>query len=228
MYHIPNPEEPACYDKLIREFRNVFIADEAEKLDILLNDLSLGDRSLNELMHQLIAASGTDENCSPQLETLLKDRFIKALPSEIAANSGTWTHTNLRSLANCATQAMTFLKRYGKSKVALKIDKSEASDVEPKKFFQPKHNRKIWHSDKPNFLPHRFNNYQRKSNQKKQTWHLNNRRVNNQKWQKSYQPAFQYICYNHRRFKEKSFKCECKYYFYAMPQNALNCEGRQF
>ena len=169
--NIPSPEEPARYDKLIREIRNVFIVDKAKKLDILLNDLSLGDRSPNELMHQLIVASGTDENCSPQFETLLKDRFLKALPSEIAANSGTWTYTDLRSLANCATQAMTSSKRYGKSKVVLKIDKSEASDVEPKKFSQPRHNRKTWHSDKPNFLPQRFNNYQRKSNQKKQTWH---------------------------------------------------------
>ena len=179
-------------------------------------------------MHQLIAASGTDENCSPQFETLLKDRFLKALPSEIAANSGTWTYTYLQSLANCATQAMTSSKRYGKSKVVLKIDKSEASDVKPKKFSQPRHNRKTWHSDKPNFLPQRFNNYQRKSNQKKQTWHLNNRRVNNQSWQKSYQPAFQYICYYHRRFIEKSFKCEgpeCKYYVSAMP---LKEQGGKF
>ena len=106
----------------------------------MLNDLSLGDRSPNELMHQLIAASGTDENCSPQFETLLKDRFLKALPSEIAANSDTWTYTDLRSLANCTTQAMTSSKRYGKSKVVLKIDKSEENDVEPKIFSQPRHN----------------------------------------------------------------------------------------
>ena len=104
LYNIPSPEEPTSYEKLIREIRNVFIVDEAEKLDILLNDLSLGDRSSNELMHQLIAAYGTDKNCSPQFETLLKDRFLQALPPEIAANSGTWTCTALRSSANCATQ----------------------------------------------------------------------------------------------------------------------------
>ena len=50
MYNISSPE-PACYDKLIREIRNAFIVDEAEKLDILLNDLSLGDRSPNELIY---------------------------------------------------------------------------------------------------------------------------------------------------------------------------------
>ena len=144
LYNIPSSEEPACYDKLIREIRNVFIVDKAEKFDILLNDLSLGDRIPNELMHQLIAASGTDENCSSQFEILLKDRFLKALPSEIAANSGTWTYTDLRSLANCATQAMTSSKRYGKSKVVLEIDKSEASDVEPKQFSQRRHNRKAF------------------------------------------------------------------------------------
>ena len=65
LYNISSPEEPACYDKLIREIRNACIVDKAEKLNILRNDLSLGDRSANELMHQLIAASGTDENCSP-------------------------------------------------------------------------------------------------------------------------------------------------------------------
>ena len=50
-----------------------------------------------------------------------------------------------------------------------KIDKSETRDVEPKIFSQPRHNRKPWHSDKPSFRPQRFNNYLRKSNQKKQT-----------------------------------------------------------
>ena len=95
---------------------------------------SLKSLRTTELKYQLIAASGTNENCSPQFETLLNDRFLKALPSEIAANSGTWTYTDLRYLVNCATQAMTSSKRYGKSKVVLKIDKSEASDVKPKKF----------------------------------------------------------------------------------------------
>ena len=205
--------------------------NEAEKLDILPNDLSLGDRGPNELMQQLIAASAADENCSTQFETLLKDRFLKTLSFEIAANSDTWTCTDLRSFADCAAQAIASSKRYGKSKVVLKIDQSEARDVEPKKFSQPRHNRKSWHSDKPNFRPQRFNNYHRKSTQKRQTWHLNNRRVNNQNWQQSYQPAFQYICYYHRRFKEKSFTCkgrECKDYLPTRPQNALNCEGQQF
>ena len=43
LYNIPSPKEPTCYDKLIREICNVFIVDEAKKLDVLLNDPSLGD-----------------------------------------------------------------------------------------------------------------------------------------------------------------------------------------
>ena len=68
LYNIPSPDKPACYDKLIREIHNVFIVDKEEKLDILLKHLSLGDRSPNELMHRLIAASEADENCSLSLK----------------------------------------------------------------------------------------------------------------------------------------------------------------
>ena len=35
LYNIPSSEKSACYDKLIREIRNVFIVDKVEKLDIL-------------------------------------------------------------------------------------------------------------------------------------------------------------------------------------------------
>ena len=95
--------------------------DEAEKLDIFLNNLSLGVRSPNELMHQLIAASDADENCSPQFGTLLKDRFIKALMSEIAANRGTWHRpTLIYDLLLIAPHKHDFLKAIWQIKSRIK------------------------------------------------------------------------------------------------------------
>ena len=93
----------------------MFARDENEKLDLLLKDLTLGDRSPNELMKNLIAAAETENVCSPQFEEILKDKFLKALCHDIAANSGNWNYTDLRTLANCATQAINASKRYGRS-----------------------------------------------------------------------------------------------------------------
>ena len=113
-YDFPNPEDAACYEKLITQIRTVFAGDENERLDLLLKDLTLGDRSPNELTRNLIAAAGTDNVCSPQFEEILKDKFLKALPHDIAANSGNWNYNDLRTLANCATQAINASKRYGR------------------------------------------------------------------------------------------------------------------
>ena len=115
LYDVPNAEDEACNEKLITQIRTVFARDENERLDLLLKDLTLGDRSPNELMRNLIAAAGTDNVCSPQFEEILKDKFLKALPHDIAANSGNWNYTDLRTLANCATQAINASKRYGRS-----------------------------------------------------------------------------------------------------------------
>ena len=93
----------------------MFARDENERLDLLLKDLTLGDRSPNELMRNLIAVAGTDNVCSPQFEEILKDKFLKALPHDIAANSGNWNYTDLRTLAICATQAINASIRYGRS-----------------------------------------------------------------------------------------------------------------
>ena len=90
-------------EKLIIQSRTVFARDENERLDLLLKDLTLGDRSPNELMGNLIAAAGTDNVCSPQFEEILKDKFLKALPHDIAAKNRNWNYTDLRTLANCAT-----------------------------------------------------------------------------------------------------------------------------
>ena len=63
-------------------------------------------------MRHLTVAAETENVCIPQFEEIL---FLKALPSDIAANSGNWNYTDLRTLANCATQAIKANKRYGKN-----------------------------------------------------------------------------------------------------------------
>ena len=72
-------------------------------------------------MRHLISAAGVEDNCSPQFEAILKDRFLRCLPPDIAASSGTWSYTNLRSLAKCATQATNTTQRYGKPQSVLTI-----------------------------------------------------------------------------------------------------------
>ena len=121
LYNIPKPEDENCYEKLITPIRDVFTRDDRDRLDLLLNDLTLGDKTPNELMRHLISAAGDGEDCSPQLDAILKDRFLRCLPPDIAASSGTWSYTDLRSLAKCATQAMTATQRYGKSSSVLAI-----------------------------------------------------------------------------------------------------------
>ena len=111
LYDIPNPEDQNCYDKLITQIRIVFARHQNERLELLLKNLTLSDRFPNELMRHLIVAAGTDSICSPQFEEILNDKFLKALPSDIAANSGNWNYTDLRTLANCATQAINANKR---------------------------------------------------------------------------------------------------------------------
>ena len=75
----------------------------------------MGDRSLNKLMRHLIVAAGIENICSLQFEEILKNKFLKALPSDITANSGNWNYTNLKTLANCTIQGINANNRYGKS-----------------------------------------------------------------------------------------------------------------
>jgi len=67
----------------VTKIRDVFARDDTESLDILLNDLTLGDQTSNHFMRHIIAASGADQNCPPQFMTILKDSFLKALPAEM-------------------------------------------------------------------------------------------------------------------------------------------------
>ena len=66
-------------------------------------------------MRHLIVAAGSDNVCCPQFEETLKDKFFRAFPSDIAANSGNWNYTDLKTSKICATQAINANKRYGKS-----------------------------------------------------------------------------------------------------------------
>ena len=72
-----------------------------------------------DLMLHLLAASGLEENPSPQFETILKDRFLKALPANVAAYSGNWFYTDLIGLAKCATEYMKANKRYTEGSTSL-------------------------------------------------------------------------------------------------------------
>ena len=63
-------------------------------------------------MRHLLPASGLEENPSPQFETIIKDRFLKALPAKVAACSGNWFYTDLIGLAKCATEYIKANKRY--------------------------------------------------------------------------------------------------------------------
>ena len=99
----------------------MFSRDDRDRSDLLLNDLTLGDKTPNELMRHLISAAGVGEDCSPQFEAILTDRFLRCLPPDITASSGTWSYTDLRSLAKCATLAMNATQRYGKSSSVLAI-----------------------------------------------------------------------------------------------------------
>ena len=58
LYNIPKPEDPECYNKLTSQIETIFAKDESETLDLLLNDLTLGDRSPTDLTRHLQTVSG--------------------------------------------------------------------------------------------------------------------------------------------------------------------------
>ena len=90
----------------------MYAKDDSEKLDILQNNLKLGDRSPMDLMRHLLAASGLEENPSPQFKAIIKDQFLKALSAKVAACSGNWFYQDLIELAKCATEYMKANKCY--------------------------------------------------------------------------------------------------------------------
>ena len=70
LYDIPKPHDPDCCLKLCNQIKAVYAKDDSEKLDILLNNLTLGDRSPMDLMRHLLAAFGLEGNPSPQFEAI--------------------------------------------------------------------------------------------------------------------------------------------------------------
>ena len=75
LYIIPKPQNPDCYTKLCNQIKAVYAKDDSEKLNNLLNNLTLADRSPIDLMRHLLASSGLEKNSSPQFEAIIKDRF---------------------------------------------------------------------------------------------------------------------------------------------------------
>ena len=61
LYDILKPLDPNFYTKLCNQITAVYAKDDSEKLDILLNNLTLGDRSPMDLMRHLLAASGLEK-----------------------------------------------------------------------------------------------------------------------------------------------------------------------
>ena len=84
LYIISKPQDPDCYSKLCNQMKAMYAKDDSKELDILLNSLTLSDRSPMDLMRHLLAAFGVAENPSPQFEVIIKDRFLKALPAKVA------------------------------------------------------------------------------------------------------------------------------------------------
>ena len=62
LYDISKPQDPDCCTKLCNQIKAVYAKDDSERLDILLNNLTLGDRSPMDLTLHLLAASGLEEN----------------------------------------------------------------------------------------------------------------------------------------------------------------------
>jgi len=238
LYNIPKPDDENCYDKLITQIHDVFSRDDRDRLDLLLNELTLGDKTPSELMRHLISAAGVEDQCSPQFETILKDRFLRCLPSEIAASSGTWSYTDLKSFANCATQAINASKRYGKTPSVLTINNKAKSngttqnnsDRRSNKHFNS-FNQQSKRNDKPvnsygknyGYSSNRFSNYVTSNNNWSRNQYLG-RGQNRNRY------ASGYICFYHRRFKRAAYRCEgpiCKFFYSPYQDESLNYLGRQ-
>ena len=164
-------------------------------------------------MKHLIAVSGIENDPSPQFETVLKDKFLRALPSDIASSSGTWTYQNLRELAQCATNAMNAVQRYQKNSCPVLSNSLQNDTSFSTSFFNyensPRQN-SMKHSPPKNHFRRQnrktgrvFKNFT--STHKKQRYRNSN--------DHSYAPT--YACYYHRRFRRRAIKCEgpaCRFF----------------
>ena len=62
LYIISKPQDPDCYTKLCNQIKAVYAKDDSEKLDILVANLTFGDRSPMDLMRHLLVASGLEKS----------------------------------------------------------------------------------------------------------------------------------------------------------------------
>ena len=92
----------------------MYAKDDSQKLDFMLNNLTLGDGSPVDLMHHLLTASNLEENPSPQFEAILK-----ALFSKVAACNDIWFYKDLLGFAKCATEYVKLNKYYTKELTSL-------------------------------------------------------------------------------------------------------------
>ena len=229
LYKIPKSDDPECYDKLISHLEDFFGRDNREELDLLLNNLTLGDKTPNELMKHLIAVSGIENDPSPQFETVLKDKFLRALPSDIASSSGIWTYQNLRELAQCATNAMNAAQRYQKNSCPVLTNISQNDSRASTSFFYNENN------PRQNFVKHQpstkghFRPQNRKTGRDFKNFTPT---PNKQRYGNFIEPSYaqSYVCYYHRRFRQRAIKCEgpvCRFFSPRSQTPHLNCQGRQ-
>ena len=218
LYIIPNPQDPNYYTKLCNQIKAVYAKDDTEKLDILLNNLTLGDRSLMDLMRHLLAASSLEENPSPHFEAIIKDQFLKALLAEVTACIGNWFYTDLIGLAKCATEYMKANKRYTESSTSSgNLKDTTVSSI----------------SNRPhNFQSYRrpFRNFYNKNPKKGNLTASENSQFQGQDY--TYSRNRGCICYFHRKFRQMAIKCEgpqCKFFdrriHFSRPMNPLNAGG---
>lgn len=56
--NILKSDDDGCYTWSINQIRDYFELDDIEEISFLLNDLTLGDKTPNELMRNLLSAAG--------------------------------------------------------------------------------------------------------------------------------------------------------------------------
>ena len=188
----------------------MYAKDNSENFDILLNNLTLGDRSPIDLMRHLLVASGLEENPFPQFKAISKDRFLKALPAKVAACSGNWFYSDLIGLAKCATEYMKANKRYTEGSTS----SGNLKDATISSISNRSHNFQSYRKPMHKFY-----------NKKPKTGNLTT--PENSQFQGrdyTYSRNQGYICYFHRKFLQMAIKCEgpqCKFFNPRIHSNRL-------
>ena len=220
---IPKSDDNACYSKLLQQIREYFELDDSEEIEFLLNDLTLGDKTPNELMRDLLSAAG--EPRTPQFELILKDRFLRALPPKIAGLSGNWSYRSLRELAQCATDAMLSTNRYNQTSLPVFANYRDAPGNSN---FGPRRGNS---ESFGNRSPKRPQNYRPAyaSIPRRPPLLGNPHRDFYSFFDRGYN--FGYVCYYHFKFREAARNCtgpRCEYFYMLKRARCLNEKGRQF